>query len=240
MSPPAARKGSGWSGGVGELGREEGAESEECTLDARLPPTLCRNKCPQRPRAEAPFLLRREKPLPRQGRVEAPGARDAGVGPSAPSRGGGEGAEQRQGEVAMYPTTPSSSPLKTSDLGPKGDRPRDREETQKASRGAVRCAALPERCGARAALRCTPPRHRLPEAAEGARFISAKVLLLLFCVQRTSLCTGGRRGVSPGVGGARSPPRLHGLTRQGQAAHVWVPTASFPEDRGGRGLAPAS
>lgn len=135
--------------------------------------------------------------------------------------------------VAIYRTTPSPLDLKTSDLAPRSQaggretpRRRKRHPEARCEWTAFGGAALPELCGARTSLPCTPPRDRLPEAAEGARFLSAKVLLLFF-VQRT-LFIGGRPGVSLGGCGARSPPRLPGLTLHGQPAHLGAPWAWLP------------
>lgn len=130
--------------GSANWGEMRGAESErgsEPWTHTCLPPSFG-TSVPKDPLAEAPFLLGRDKPAA-AAEGQSRGARCEGRGGRTlrAFRGGGEGAEPRsERAVAIYPTTPSSSPLKTSDLASRtqGDWPRDREETPKVSRCGVR------------------------------------------------------------------------------------------------------
>lgn len=209
-----------------------------------------RNKCPQRPSSRGPLSApageasrgSRRAEWRRQVRGTRRGSDPRGlpgVGVRVLSSAGVGGRDLPHHSFLLTSPDLGSRFPDSRGTGPGTGRRRQRYPEARCEWTAFGCAALPELCGARTALRCTPPRHRLPRAAEGSRFISAKVLLLLFFVQRTALFIGGRPGVSPGVCGAHSPPRLHGLTLQGQPAPIWVPPAS-PRDRSAQGLAPAS
>lgn len=196
-------------------GEMRGAESERGSepWTHACPPTLFRNKCPQRPSSRGPFSARAGEASRCSRRVEprrqVRGARGSdaqglpGVGVRVLSRVGAGGRDLPHHSFLLTSQDLRSGFPDPRGTGPGTGRRRKRYPDARCEWTASGCAVLPELCGAPTALRCAPPRDRLPEAAEGARFISAKVLLLFF-VQSTSLFIGGRPGVSPGLA-ARTP-----------------------------------